>query len=69
LADFCARYHISDSNQQKLAELEYEPGNKMVESLDEKEWKHGVKFSALGWGGFLAAHRKFCRDIKNGAWD
>ena len=68
LADFCVQYHISNANQQKFTELEYEPGNKMVESLDEKEWKQ-VKFSALGWSGFLAAHRKFCRDIKNGMWE
>lgn len=50
-------------------ELEYKPGNKMVESLDEQEWRHGVKFTALGWNGFLAAHKKFCRDVKSGIWE
>ena len=69
LSDFCTRYDISDSNQAKLTELEYEPGNKMVEALDKQEWHHGVKFTALGWNGFLAAYRKFCKEVKNGLWD
>jgi hypothetical protein len=68
LADFCTRYGISDTNQAKLLELEYEPGNTVVESLEEREWKE-VKFSALGWKSFLAAHRKFIKDVKLGVWD
>jgi hypothetical protein len=69
LANFCTRYFISDSDQQKLQELEYRPGDKLVENLEEKEWKEGAKFSALGWRGFLAAHRQFCEDVKEGLWN
>jgi hypothetical protein len=68
LADFCTCYSISDINQAKLLELEYEPGNTMVESLEEWEWKE-VKFSALEWRSFLAAHHKFIKDMKAGVWD
>jgi len=49
-------------------ELEYEPGNRVVETLEEREWK-GVKFSVLGWRSFLAAHHKFAKDMKAGVWD
>jgi len=49
-------------------ELEYEPGNRVVETLEEREWKE-VKFSVLGWRSFLAAHRKFVKDVKEGVWD
>src|SRR5882762_4824702 len=69
LTDFCTRYFISDSDQRKLQELEYRPGDKLVENLEEKEWKDGAKFSALGWRGFLAAHRQFCEDVKEGLWN
>ena len=69
LPNFCTRYFISDSNQQKLQELEYQPGDKLVENLEEKEWKEGAKFSAHGWRGFLAAHRQFCEDVKEGLWN
>jgi hypothetical protein len=69
LANFCTRYFISDSDQQKLLELEYRPVDKLVENLEEKEWKEGVKFSTLGWRGFLAAHRQFCEDVKDNLWN
>jgi hypothetical protein len=69
LTNFCTRYFISDSDQQKLQELEYQPGDKSVKNLEEKEWKEGAKFSALGWRGFLAAHRQFCKDVKEGLWN
>ena len=68
LADFCSRYKISDSDQAKLAELEYEPGDKIVESLEENDWK-SVSFSVIGRKRFLAAHRQFRKDLKTGVWD
>jgi len=49
-------------------ELKYEPGNTVVETLEEWEWKE-VKFSVLGWRTFLAVHRKFIKDVKDGVWD
>jgi hypothetical protein len=60
---------VTSSNQKKLEELEYQPGDKLVENLEEKEWKEGAKFSALGWRGFLVAHRQFCADVKAGLWN
>jgi hypothetical protein len=68
LANFCTRYGINDANQAKLLELEYEPGNRVVETLEEWEWK-GVKFSVLGWRSFLTVHHKFVKDMKVGVWD
>lgn len=68
LADFCSCYGITDANQTKLLELEYEPGNTVVETLEEWEWKD-VKFTALMWRSFLVAHRKFVKDVKEGVWE
>ncbi|KAG2070379.1 hypothetical protein BDR04DRAFT_1118414 [Suillus decipiens] len=42
LSEFCAKYRISDSDQAKLAALEYRPGNRAVETLEEKEWRDVV---------------------------
>ncbi|KAG1754915.1 uncharacterized protein EDB91DRAFT_1242136 [Suillus paluster] len=38
LSEFCTKYCISDSDQVKLAALEYQPGNRVVETLDDREW-------------------------------
>ena len=37
LADFCSHYKISDPDQAKLAELEYEPGDKNCQII-KREW-------------------------------
>jgi hypothetical protein len=68
LADFCLRYGISGSDHVKLDLMEYKPGNRAVETLEENEWKTEFKFTKLGWGGFLDAHRAFLKDVKNGNW-
>ena len=68
LPEFCQKYHISDSDQEKLEALEYHPGNCAVEHFDDHEWRVVGKFSKLGWEAFLVAHRKFCRAIKAGTW-
>ncbi|KAG2085193.1 uncharacterized protein F5147DRAFT_782153 [Suillus discolor] len=39
LSEFCAKYHILDNDQAKLAALEYQLGNRAVETLDDKEWR------------------------------
>jgi len=67
LADFCARYKISKSDEEKLALLEYKPGNNAVTTLGIEDWKE-VKFTTLGWKGFLTAHKQFIHDVKNGSW-
>jgi hypothetical protein len=67
LADFCTRYKISKSDEEKLALLEYKPGNNAVTTLGTEDWKE-VKFTTLGWKGFLTAHRRFIHDVKNGVW-
>ena len=69
LAKFCDRYEISELNCERLKDLEYVPGNKLVEKLGEAEWRGIAKFSVLGWQGFLAAHRQFLLDVKEGRWD
>ena len=72
LADFCSRYGISAADEKKLRDvIEYQPGNKLVENLQEKTWgkgENGAQFGELGWNTFLVAHRKFCEDVKAGVW-
>jgi hypothetical protein len=68
LSEFCMKYHISDGDQAKLAALEYQPGNRAVETLEEKEWRDIGQFTKLGWQSFLGAHKKFCTAIKSGTW-
>ena len=38
LVEFCDKYGISESNHEKLKELEYVPGDKLVEKLGDAEW-------------------------------
>ncbi|KAF9470295.1 hypothetical protein BDN70DRAFT_889159 [Pholiota conissans] len=67
LSDFCARYEISKTDEEKLALLEYKPGNNAVLILAPEDWKE-VKFTTLGWKAFIDAHKQFLRDIKDGSW-
>ena len=66
--DFCARYNISKSDEEKLAMLEYKPGNNAVLKLKRADWKE-VGFTLLGWKAFLDAHKCFIRDVRAGIWD
>lgn len=68
LTDFCARYDISKSDEEKLGLLEYKPGNNAVLTLTADDWKE-VKFTVLGWKAFLSAHKHFLRDVKDGLWN
>jgi hypothetical protein len=68
LVEFCKMYGISESNCKKLKELEYIPGDMLVEKLGEAEWRGVAKFLVLGWQGFLAVHRHFLLDVKEGWW-
>ncbi|KAF9245011.1 hypothetical protein BU15DRAFT_59174 [Melanogaster broomeanus] len=67
LETFCTRYMISTKDSERLAALEYMPGNRLVEHLSEADWK-AAGFSILGWRGFLYAHGKFCKAIRDGSW-
>ncbi|KAF8972451.1 hypothetical protein BDZ97DRAFT_2070421 [Flammula alnicola] len=68
LSEFCTRYDLSESDQEKLLKLEYRPGNRVVEKLPESEWKDRGQFSFIGWETFLDAHRMFLEDAKDGKW-
>ena len=68
LVNFCSCYKISNIDQRKLVELEYEPSEKLIKSLDEKDWK-GVGFSMMGWKHFIVAHQQFRKDLKTGVFD
>ena len=68
LSDFCTKYRLSANTQEKLVELDYTPGNKIVESLSEADWKESG-LSVLASRSFLAAHRKFCEAIRSGTWN
>lgn len=65
LSDFCAQFRISENDEAKLAVLEYRPGHRGVERLEEKEWRDHGKFTKLGWEAFLDAHYRFCKSIKS----
>jgi len=67
LPEFCARYKVSKSDEEKLAFLEYKPGNNAMMTLTTEDWKE-VKFTTLGWKAFIAAHKQFIRDVKDGLW-
>ena len=65
---FCNKYKISPKDMEHLKAIEYTPGNKLISSLSDADWKD-AGFSILGWQGFLAAHAKFCKAIWNGMWN
>ena len=67
LADFCVHYDISKLDEDKLALLEYKPGNEAVLKLDLEDWKE-VKFLKQGWTAFLDAHKRFIQDVRDGSW-
>jgi len=52
----------------KLAVLEYNPGNRIVESLSDVDWQT-AGFSVLGWWSFIVIHQKFCKATKEGTWE
>ncbi|KAG1765870.1 hypothetical protein EV702DRAFT_1204397 [Suillus placidus] len=54
LSEFCTKYRISDGDQAKLAALEYQPGNRAVKTLEEKEWRDIGQFTKVGWQFFIA---------------
>ena len=64
LSEFCAQFRISANDEAKLATLEYRPGHRGIERLEEKEWRDHGRFTRLGWEAFLDAHHKFCQAIK-----
>ncbi|KAG2046966.1 hypothetical protein BDR06DRAFT_1014271 [Suillus hirtellus] len=59
---FCAKFVVSASDSEKLSELGYNPGNRIVESLTMGDWQ-SVGFTLLSWRTFLSHHRKFCDSI------
>lgn len=65
--EFSVHYNISDSDRLKLVTLEVHLGDHAVEKLEPEYWKE-VGFSKLGWDRFLAAHRQFIMDVRNGIW-
>ncbi|KAG2157039.1 hypothetical protein DEU56DRAFT_750243 [Suillus clintonianus] len=67
LEAFCARYLISSADSEKLSQLEYRPGNRIVESLTTGDWQL-AGFTVLSWRTFLSHHRKFCDAIIAGTW-
>ncbi|KIO09142.1 hypothetical protein M404DRAFT_131981 [Pisolithus tinctorius Marx 270] len=68
LLEFCTKYWLSAHTQEKLEKLDYIPGNKVVESLSEADWKDS-RLSVLTSHSFLAVHRKFCEAICAGTWE
>ncbi|KAJ8584983.1 hypothetical protein M405DRAFT_844819 [Rhizopogon salebrosus TDB-379] len=67
LEAFCTRYLISAADSEKLSKLEYNPGNRIVETLTVADWQ-SAGFTVLSWRTFLSHHRKFCDAIIAGTW-
>lgn len=65
LSDFCMKYWLSAHTKEKL---DYLPGNKVIESLSEADWKE-AGLSVLASHSFLAVHFNFCEAIGAGAWN
>ncbi|KAJ7153040.1 hypothetical protein C8R43DRAFT_1126890 [Mycena crocata] len=67
LQEFCVRYNIPTTDEPKLAELEWTPGDRNLERLDESDWKD-VGFKRLGWLRVLDTHKVFLSDVRGGAF-
>jgi hypothetical protein len=67
IKEFCSYYNISDSDQLKLVTLEVHLGDCIVERLEREYWKE-AGFSKLSWDHFLATHKQFVKDVRNGIW-
>jgi len=65
---FCSKYNISTADNAKLDVIEYQPGNRIVESLEDRDWQT-AGFSVLGWHSFLAVHWPFRKAVKDGTWE
>ena len=68
LSEFCTKYRLSAHTQEKLLELDYSPGNKVIETLTEVDWKE-TGLSILASRSFMAAHQNFCELICTGKWN
>ncbi|KAJ3832381.1 hypothetical protein F5878DRAFT_666626 [Lentinula raphanica] len=68
LEAFCNHYGISEIDQERLAELEYRPGNPAIELLEAAEWT-AVGFKCLSWAEIVNTHKRFLKDVKTGLWN
>ena len=67
LSEFCLHYDINQ-HYDRLAKLEYEPGDKGIVGLGREEWQGFAGFSKLAWDKVLEKHKQFCKDVRDGVW-
>ncbi|KAF7326887.1 putative proline-rich protein [Mycena venus] len=67
IPEFCTRYSLPTTDEQKLADLEFVPGDRNIQKLEQPDWEE-VGFKRLGWLRVLDAHKQFLIDIRNGSF-
>ena len=66
LEEFCRYYEVNATDQERLARLEFEPGDE-IDSLPEDDWK-GAGFTTLAWRRVVAKNNAFIDDSRSGLW-
>ncbi|KAJ7575623.1 hypothetical protein C8J56DRAFT_1063221 [Mycena floridula] len=67
IEEFCFQYGLPERDEDRLADLEFVPGNRYLLKLEPEEWK-AVGFTRLSWEAVLAAHARFVDDVRAGRW-
>ncbi|KAH6905072.1 hypothetical protein BKA70DRAFT_1225861 [Coprinopsis sp. MPI-PUGE-AT-0042] len=60
LQELCAKYDLSDTDHNRLEQLEYCPGDRGVEGLEKNDFVT-AGFTVLSWGRLLEAHHHYLR--------
>lgn len=61
--EFCTRYNISPTDQERLVKLEFQPGDRNVTKLPREDWAE-YGFTTLSWGRVVDANKKYMRSLK-----
>lgn len=58
LSEFCQHYNLSSTDENKLADLGFIPGDRNITKLEKSDWEE-VGFKRLAWLGILDVHTHF----------
>lgn len=65
IQEFCTRYNIPATDEAKLVDLEFVPGDRNIMKLTDSDWIE-AGFKKLGWLRVLEAHARFLAEIRKG---